>query len=480
MVRLRSQAATRAAAAALLGWNSILTCACSGGAERALPSEYPVFLEGGVAGKHGALLSGAAGGSGGTANGTPPGENTTGGTSWLLPRAGSNGTGSTPEPGCSSVSARAPIELRPVDIVFVIDNSSSMNDEIAAVQTRINTDFAAQIANSGLDYRVVMISRYGKVGVPVGESDNPICIAPPLGKSGCEDPAHTQLENGERFKHFSADIESHDALCALLGGFSESDEYADVARRGWRPLAPTGYSQYLRPEAFKHIVVISDDDVSCQFGSLELDDHSSAMGGEAVATAFDRALLKLSPAQFGTPEHRNYAFYSIVGLAENKDPVRAYAASEPITTSTCGSGSAGPGTGYQALSRLTSGLRYPSCRSQNFDAIFSALASGVVSQSRMACRFELPRRPDGLAFDPSELNVQFRASELAPPEEILHVSSSKACATTAGSSSEGWYYDDALAPTALQLCPATCARVEPQVAGQLDLLFGCHTHEAPR
>ena len=50
---------------------------------------------------------------------------------------------------------------RPVDIIFVIDNSGSMADEIASVRKNIQTDFASIIEDSGVDYRVIMVSRFG-------------------------------------------------------------------------------------------------------------------------------------------------------------------------------------------------------------------------------------------------------------------------------------------------------------------------------
>lgn len=42
-----------------------------------------------------------------------------------------------------------------------------------------------------------------------------------------------------------------------------------------------------------------------------------------------------------------------------------------------------------------------------------------------------------------------------------------------------WYYDDARAPTAINLCPATCATVKADLSGEIDVLVGCETVKIP-
>ena len=70
---------------------------------------------------------------------------------------------------CASVSQKAESHRQPVDILFVIDNSTSMTDEIESVRNRINDDFARIISESDVDYRVILISRYNDAqpAVPV-------------------------------------------------------------------------------------------------------------------------------------------------------------------------------------------------------------------------------------------------------------------------------------------------------------------------
>lgn len=371
--------------------------------------------------------------------------------------------------GCAYVGQTAVSTYRPIDVIFAIDNSPSMGDEISQVQARINQDFAQIMADSALDYRVILISRYGKVGVPVGVSANPICIGAPLGNGGCEDPMATPLENSGRFFQFSAAVGSHDAWCVLLGGFDQPDEFGDSPRAGWASLATHGYEEYLRKEAFKVFVVVTDDDVGCDVQGVSFDDDITIGGGERAAADFDSALLTLSPEQFGTAKKRNYVFHSIVGLAGSDTSNAAWPASAPMQTARCAAGSEGPGTGYQALSRLTGGLRYPSCDSQNFDSLFNTIADGIVADAQLDCAWAIPQPPQGESFDPQRVNVRFTSGR-GLVEDFLSVPDAAHCAN-----SGGWYYDDPLAPTEVRACPSTCDHIRPDSLGRIDVLFGCQT-----
>ena len=85
---------------------------------------------------------------------------------------------------CASVSAAANLTKKPVDIIFVIDNSSSMTSEIVSVQNNINQNFADIIGKSGLDYRVIMLSHHGSA-----TADQSICVSQPLsGNATCMPP----------------------------------------------------------------------------------------------------------------------------------------------------------------------------------------------------------------------------------------------------------------------------------------------------
>ena len=61
---------------------------------------------------------------------------------------------------CASSAVVAAREPLPVDIIWMVDNSSSMAPAVAEVQAGLNT-FATFVGSKGLDYKVVMLSLRG-------------------------------------------------------------------------------------------------------------------------------------------------------------------------------------------------------------------------------------------------------------------------------------------------------------------------------
>lgn len=370
---------------------------------------------------------------------------------------------------CAAIT-QTPEQLHsPVDIIIVIDNSSSMAGEIEQVQERINEDFARIIEESGVDYRVIMVARYGDVDIPVGESDHPICVRAPLGTGDCISPEATPLlHNAPRFYHYSADIRSRTPWCDLLTSWDTPDEFApaDEQSREWESIAPIGWRQFVREEAFKEFLVISDDNSRCDTDDHHFDD-SSATQAQNDAVEFDTALLAVAPRQFGSNVARKYKWHSIIGMSENSDPTTPWPASAPMQDGQCSPGSEGPGLGFQALSILTDGLRYPSCNNDNFDAVFRALAEGVVTGS-LACEWEIPEVED---FDSEQVNVQWRSDQGS--QAFSNVESLDAC-----EGGHGWYYDDNDDPKKVLVCPTTCSLLQTDPNAKLELLFGCETVRA--
>lgn len=398
---------------------------------------------------------------------------------------------------CGSVEGNPESVSRPIDIIFVIDNSSSMRPVIEEVERSIHTDFSAIIEASEIDYRVIIISRYGSSSGPdVGGSDFQICIPTPLGGHDCESPNSKLPVNTGRFFHYSADIESLDAMCVLLESFDEPDEFDPDnnplndggIRNTWPPFAENGWSQWLRNDAFKTFVMITDDDVECQTDDLfadgtaeqnfdlNLNDNNNVTGGNNVADAVETALFSLSATHFGSAESRNYVFHSIVGMQPNTGG-DAWPASEPIQTDNrceveTGNLADGRGTGYQALSIKTDGLRYPVCPDDpsdtstvNFDPIFNEIAQGVIETAAIPCEFDFPE-VEGI-INPDNIKVRYTPSSGGDDVEFSKVSDAGAC--TAG---DDFYFDDNNAPTKLFLCGSACTTVQDD-AGELTLDFGC-------
>jgi hypothetical protein len=254
--------------------------------------------------------------------------------------------------------------ITPVDIILFVDNSGSMTEEITALQSGINDALIGPLEAGGVDYRVILISTHGDVDV---ES---VCIEEPLSgipAGGCAVPP-AQPVFTDRFYHYSLDIGSRNGWCQLLNSFNASDGFG---------LLPNGWGHVLRPDALKTIVALTDDEVFCTLGATIYDDLGTAAGGEAAAAAFDAALMALSPVHFGTSGNRRYVAHSIIGMTQNSPAAEPYQPDAPILTSSCPT-AVQPGTGHQALSTLTGGLRYGICETSAYNGILSSLAQSAI------------------------------------------------------------------------------------------------------
>ena len=143
------------------------------------------------------------------------------------------------------------LSARPVDIVFVIDQSGSMASEIKGVKTNLNK-FSTFIAGTKIDYHVVMLA--ARTG-----SRN-ICIAPPLGGASCAD--------GPRYKQVNVRVASTNSLSLFKTNIAAIESF-------------------LRKDSLRQIVEITDD------------------RSATTATSFDSWIT-------ARPGWKDYVFHSIV------------------------------------------------------------------------------------------------------------------------------------------------------------------------
>lgn len=337
---------------------------------------------------------------------------------------------------CVGVKADVPLAKRPVDIIFAVDNSGSMTEEIVAVQNNINTGFADIIARSGLDYRVIMVAAHGNARI-----NQSICISSPLSTSSCSPVPVRPGNNPPRFYQYGIEIESVDTFQRLL------DSYNGTLRDQYN-LAPLGWSSWLRPEAYKVFVNISDD------------------GSSMPAADFERALLAKTPAMFGDATNRNYQWNSIVGVKENTPATRPWAATDPLQVVKCGSGTGGAvnaGTEYQKLSITTGGLRFPICQYASFDSVFSSIASGVLSGTKAYCDFALPAPPPGRDISLPSVFVEYTPLGGGPVLTLRQVPNAAACTPNTVYIDKG----------RVNLCPDVCKVVQLDKMAKLQVVYDC-------
>jgi len=214
----------------------------------------------------------------------------------------------------------------PVDVIWAIDTSGSMSEEIAQVKSLLGTAFATRALEAEVDLRLIMIAARGTGTFQV-------CVAPPLGGPSCTDESPL-------FFSVSQTVASTNALSLLLSTYDS-------------PNPVLNWSGLLRPGALREFVVVTDDNAALS------------------ATVFDLQLLNKLPAgTFGTAANRNYVFNGIIGVTAGNPAVRC-----PTAVNT--------GAQYQTLSNLTGGVVLPVCDADytsNFRQLADAIASDVACQ----------------------------------------------------------------------------------------------------
>jgi len=449
-------------------------------------------------GSAGAGAKGGTGGKGGANGGSSQGGQSEGGSGDDFSAAGLPDITFTYDPpsggqggACASETGEATLRKRPMDVIVAIDNSESMAGEIQQVQARINEDFAAILDASQIDYRVILVSRYGNVfkqnfdGGTASDSAYSICIGAPLSTltcpTGANDTTPPLANNPPKFYQHSTDIGSNDLWCRLMDAYTHSDPYPH-ARTNFTPVAPNGWSAFVRKEAYKVFIGITDDSPTTD-PTLGCSTLLSGTSEQTWAAQFDTALRALDPAEFETADgDRNYVWYSIVGFAGNavtnptpltpSDPVETRCCKGDGTVQTTCQGTRGtalqdssePGLGYQYLSILTGGLRYPSCYNSNFNDIFDKIAEGVIESAQASCEYDVPSPTHGI--------VDFEQTKVSyvPGSGARVPLTNRASASDCGSD-EGFYYS--ADHTKIELCPTTCSAVEGDPSVKVSIDFGC-------
>lgn len=347
-----------------------------------------------------------------------------------------DGTGGVPEDEtdgqCMASTVEGSLDSVPVDIIVAVDTSGTMDAASAAVEASINVDFAQILEDSGIDYQVIVFSQYGS-------GDEGVCVGPPLSGAPCN-PVPGSPAMTERYKHYDRYTGSSQMLGRLQGGYDAADDGGN---------APNGWSQWLRPNSHKVFLVFTDTD--------------GTSNDTAVGDQWDAALLALDPAAFGTAQHRNYRFHSIMGIIPN-DPVSApWMPDDPLHLSgSCGNGDHGPGGSMQQVSVLSNGLRFPVCYPENFDVVFEEIAQDVLVSTPMACSFPIPTPESGDPIDPNTLEIDIVTGD--ETLELHQVGAPDLCEPDA-------FFVGA--DDLIYLCPQVCDVAQADPTTTADVRYGC-------
>jgi hypothetical protein len=350
---------------------------------------------------------------------------------------------------CVIFPGKSEVVRVPVDIILLLDNSGSMEDELEAVEANINVNFATILNESQVDYRVILISRHRQE--PRDESEEAstsICVSSPLsGLESCDEAEQPVLT--DRFFQYSTKLESTDSFDVALDTYAPP--FDDSDREEKFDQAPNGWSEWLRPQSKKVFLEMTDDDED-----MPIEDF---IGG----------LVDMAPEHFGTdPSRPTFVFHSIIGLAEKADPTQPYQPDEPIQSELCEGNEndvTNAGESYQALSRLTGGLRFPLCQFGAYDVVFKTIADDVVQRRAVACDFPFPSPPAGQELDPTRVAIQYTPGNGAERANFGQAPTLADCQPNA-------FY---IANDRLVLCPDTCSSVRSDPLGIVTALFTCQS-----
>lgn len=340
---------------------------------------------------------------------------------------------------CQAVVQQAEKISGRADIIFILDNSGSMGQEVGAVQTNLNA-FSQQITASGIDTHVVVISA-APGGGPDGNkcvdptgiacafvpgltvggliNGNGVCIDPPLGAQGAC-PQGDDSNPSAGFLHVKQAVDSHNALAMVQQTYGM-------------------WQQMLRPDAAKTFVVITDDE-----SQVAAQDFTAWVGGQS---AFQSAIWRFS------------GIFCTAGSLNCANVGTTYASLVTQTGGVAGN-----------LGELSDGQV-----DAQFKSVFDSLAKAVVNDARpVDCKWTIPAAPQGQHLDPQAVNVRYSVAGSAS-NTIYGVDGADKCTDQYG----GWYYDDPAAPSHVLACPQTCKVLQADLSTKVEVLFGCARQTAP-
>jgi len=102
------------------------------------------------------------------------------------------------------------------------------------------------------------------------------------------------------------------------------------------------------------------------------------------------------------------------------------------------------------------------------DQLAAAFKEVQSQASKLVCSFMIPPPPAGMMLDPNKVNVRFNTPDPAMSFQIPQVMDRGSCGPQGG-----WYYDNPSNPRTVNLCEASCMKVNSSGGGSIELLFGC-------
>lgn len=94
-------------------------------------------------------------------------------------------------------------------------------------------------------------------------------------------------------------------------------------------------------------------------------------------------------------------------------------------------------------------------------------ALNAIRGAALACEYKMPTLPAGKKS--SNVTVRYTPGGGGTPQELPKKKDLAACGAEGG-----WYFDNEAAPTKIMLCPGSCAVVQTDATGKVEVLVLCH------
>ena len=217
-----------------------------------------------------------------------------------------------------------------------------------------------------------------------------------------------------RYLHVRQPVGSHDAFERLAQSY---------------PL----YRDFLRPEAVKHFVVVSDDESEWSARRFR-----EEMEGRGLRRG-------------------SWLFHAIISLEETEECILGMCIPQ---------GCSGPhgdaearGDIYELMAEMTDGTVSSICE-PDWTPIFDGIATAVIDTAALPCQYAIPDLGSGLEIVYSRVDVRINGVYLTHHEDR------SGCDTA-----PGWYYDDPAAPAEIIICPGFCG--DGFDGSEVVIEFGC-------
>lgn len=214
------------------------------------------------------------------------------------------------------------------------------------------------------------------------------------------------------------------------------------------PAALAGALAYARAWQSAHlthktVVVLATDGLPNRYPNAA-GTGCSGTGDDFDPDALAKTLEVAGAGLKGTPSIPTY----VIGVMAPSD-------TSSLTNLTAMAASGGTGTAFIADTNGNAGAQ------------FVAAMNSIRKANQASCELAVPAAPAGQWIDFRQASVTYAVAGGASAS-LPWVASSANC-----SASGGFYYDDNLAPTKIELCPTTCSAVKADTQAALKVLFGC-------